>query len=53
MVPWVSWASVGSTSRETNPSLPPVSSKTGRNTSQAAATSSVTIVQPMSSVEVP
>ena len=44
IVPSVSCARSGETSTETNPSVPPVWSKTGRSTSHAAVMSSATRV---------
>ncbi len=41
IVPWVSWASAGSTSIETRPSRPPEVLKRGRKMSQPRATSCV------------
>ena len=44
-VPSVSWASDGATSRDTNPSPPPLLSYTGRSTPRASVMSSITMSQ--------
>ena len=52
MLASVSWASAGATSRDTNPSVPPLDSYSGRNTASALVMSSMTSSQYASSTDI-